>query len=204
VTEKIGVVCGYGALFGQLSLNLADKGEAPCFETISAGGLTLAADITLDRHHFASMMPVAATRDRTLRCAIDEAGLWFEADLFAVPGGFDVRNYLRGGRALAVSFTMVDWQTTRRGDIETVTSAKVASLSLMRPGQAAYAGTRAWLSDEIPADPTALELQQSQRRIQARSTAAIMARAPPARRGWRAHALTWHETEAAAKRLGLL
>jgi phage head maturation protease len=111
VTEKIGVVWGYAALFGQVSLNLADKGEVPCFETISAGGLTLAADITLDRHHFASMMPVATTRDRTLRCAIDAKGLWFEGDPFAVPGGFDVANYLRGGRhSLAVSV----WSTGRR------------------------------------------------------------------------------------------
>src|SRR5580700_3144244 len=73
VTEKIGVVCGYAALFGQVSLNLAGKGEAPCFEVISPGSLALAPNLLLDRHHL-EFLPVASTSSGTLRCGFDETG----------------------------------------------------------------------------------------------------------------------------------
>jgi hypothetical protein len=203
VTDKIGTVSGYAALFNEPSLNLAQKGEAPWCETIRPGGLTLASNVMLDRHHL-DFMPVASTRSGTLRCGFDDAGLWFEADLHPKYGGYDVLNGLRGGRALAASFTMLDRRAERRGNVETVTSAMVVSLSLLKPGWAVYSRPRAWLADEMPRDTVATELQSLRLRAGARLIAAAR-RAPPAsQRGWRAHAMTWDQTKAAAQKLGLL
>jgi hypothetical protein len=203
VTEKIGVVCGYAALFGQVSLNLAGKGEAPCFEVISPGSLALAPNLLLDRHHL-EFLPVASTSSGTLRCGFDETGLWFEADLYPQSAGFDVLNGLRGGRSLAASFTMIDRRAEREGNLDTVWSATVVGLALLRPGRAVYSGTRAWLADEVPSDAVAARLQSQRLRAGAPLIAAGR-RAPLAsNRGWRAHAMTWDQTKRAAEGLGLL
>ena len=119
------------------------------FETIIPGALTLADDVVLDRHHL-EFMPLASTRSGTLRCGLDQRGLWFEADLYARSGGYDVINGLRGGRSLAASFTMIDRRADRQGNLDSVTSAVVVGLALLRPGRAVYSGTRAWLADEMP------------------------------------------------------
>jgi hypothetical protein len=58
MTDKIGTVSGYAALFNEPSLNLASRGAPPCFEVISAGGLTLASNVMLDRHHWEFLEPV--------------------------------------------------------------------------------------------------------------------------------------------------
>ena len=201
MAEKIGVVAGYAALFGQVSLNLADKGEVPCFETINAGGLALGPNVLLDRHHLEFLGVVATTSSGTLRCGFDETGLWFEADLYPQSAGFDVLNGLRGGRSLAASFTMIDRRAEREGNLDTVWSATVIGLALLRPGRAVYSGTRAWLADELPRDAVAARLQSLRLRAGARLIAA--ARRAPSNR-WPLHAMDWHQTEQAAQRLGLL
>jgi Caudovirus prohead serine protease len=203
VTDKIGTVSGYAALFNEPSLNLAKKGEAPRCETIIPGGLTLASNVMLDRHHL-GFLAVASTSSRTLRCGFDETGLWFEADLYPQSGGYDVHNALRGGRSLAASFTMIDRRAEREGDLDIVWAATVVGLALLRPGRAVYSGTRAWLADEVPRDAVAARLQSQRLRAGARLIAAGR-RAPLAsNRGWRAHAMTWDQTKQAAQRLGLL
>jgi phage head maturation protease len=203
VTDKLATVNGYAVVFNELSLNLAEKGEAPWCETIRPGGLTLASNVMLDRHHL-DFMPVASTSSGTLRCGFDDAGLWFEADLHPKYGGYDVLNGLRGGRSLAASFTMINRRAEREGDLDTVTSATVVGLALLRPGHAVYSGTRAWLADEVPRDAVAARLQSQRLRADARLIAAAR-RAPVApNRGWRAHAMTWDQTREAAQKLGLL
>jgi phage head maturation protease len=129
------MVCGYAALFNETSLDLAEGAAAPLFETIIPDALTLAPDIVLDRHHLA-FLPVASSRSGTLHCGLDETGLWFEADLYPGGAGYDVLNGLRGGHALAVSFSMLARRAQRRGNVETVTSATVVSLALLEPGRA--------------------------------------------------------------------
>jgi hypothetical protein len=175
VTDKIGTVSGYAALFNEPSLNLAKKGEAPWCETIIPGGLTLASNVMLDRHHL-GFLAVASTSSRTLRCGFDETGLWFEADLYPQSGGYDVHNALRGGRSLAASFTMIDRRAEREGDLDIVWAATVVGLALLRPGRAVYSGTRAWLADEVPrccssqaAKPEAACWRSPDRRRQARA-----------------------------------
>jgi phage head maturation protease len=202
VAEKIGVVCGYAAVFGEVSLDLADKGEAPCFETIIPGGLSLASNVMLDRHHL-EFLPVASTSSGTLRCGFDETGLWFEADLYPQSAGFDVLNGLRGGRSLAASFTMIERRAEREGNLDTVCSATVIGLALLRPGHAVYPTTRAWLQDEAPTDAVAARLQSQRLRAGARLIAAAR-RAPLASNRVRtAHAMTWDENMRAAQKLGL-
>lgn len=200
MTDKIGTVSGYAAIFNEISLDLAEKGEAPLFETIIPGALALAGDVVLDRHHL-EFLPLASTRRGTLRCGLDFTGLWFEADLYARSGGYDVINGLRGGRSLAASFTMIDRHAEREGNLDTVWSATVVGLALLRPGRAVYSGTRGWLADELPRDAVAARLQGLRLRADTRPPAAPGA---PARRGWPAHAMTWDQTETAAQRLGLL
>jgi hypothetical protein len=157
----------------------------------------------LDRHHL-EFLPVASTSSGTLRCGFDDTGLWFDADLYPQRGGYDVHNALRGGRALAASFAMIERRAERRGNVETITSATVVSLALLKPGRAVYARTRTWLADEMPRDTVAAELQSLKLRAGACLIAAAR-RAPLAsNRGWRAHAMTWDQTKAAAARLGLL
>ena len=202
MTEKLAVVCGYAAIVGELSLNLADKGDVPCFETIRTGALALASNVMLDRHHL-DFLPVASIASGTLRCGFDDTGLWFEGDLYESGGGYDVLNGLRGGRALAASFTMLERRADRRGNIETVTSATVVSLALLKPGRAMYSRTRAWLIDEVPRDPVAAELQSLRLRAGARLSAAAT-RAPVVSNRWPAHAMSWEQTKAAAAKLGLL
>jgi phage head maturation protease len=201
VTDSIGMVSGYAVIFNETSLDLAEKGEAPLFETILAGALTLADDVVLDRHHL-EFMPLASTRSGTLRCGFDRMGLWFEADLRARSGGYDVINGLRGGRSLASSFTMVDRRAEREDNLDIVWGATVIGLALLRPGRAVYSGTRAWLADEVPRDAAAARLQSQRLRADARLIAAAR-RAPLASR-WSAHAMTWAETREAAQKLGLL
>jgi hypothetical protein len=117
-------------------------------------------------------------------------------------GGYDVINGLRGGRSLAASFTMIDRRADRQGNLDSVTSAVVVGLALLRPGRAVYSGTRAWLADEMPRDAAAARLQSLRLRVDTRPTA--VPGAPPARRARPAHAMTWDQTKAAAQRLDLL
>ena len=107
ITDKIGTVSGYAALFNEPSLNLAEKGDAAWCEMIIPGALTLASNVVLDRHHWEFLAPVASTGRGTLQCGFDAWGLWFSADLYPSGAGYDVANALRGGRSLAASFTMI-------------------------------------------------------------------------------------------------
>jgi phage head maturation protease len=202
MADKIGTVSGYAALFNEPSLDLAERGAPPWCEMIIPGGLTLASNVVLDRHHL-EFLPVASTSSGTLRCGFDETGLWFDADLYPQRGGYDVHNALRGGRALAASFTMIERRASRRGNVETITSATVVSLALLKPGRAVYARTRTWLADEMPRDTVAAELQSLKLRAGARLIAAAR-RAPLASNRRPPHAMTWDQTKAAAQTLGLL
>jgi hypothetical protein len=201
ITDKIGTVSGYAALFNEPSLNLAEKGDAAWCEMIIPGALTLASNVVLDRHHWEFLAPVASTGRGTLQCGFDAWGLWFSADLYPSGAGYDVASALRGGRSLAASFTMIDRCGEREGNLETVLRATVIGLALLRPGRAVYSGTLAWLADELPRDAVAARLQSLRLRAGARLIAA--ARRAPSNR-WPLHAMDWHQTEQAAQRLGLL
>jgi hypothetical protein len=96
---------------------------------------------------------------------------------------------------------MIDRRAEREGNLDTVWSATVIGLALLRPGRAVYSGTRAWLADELPRDAVAARLQSLRLRAGARLIAAAK-RAPSNR--WPPHAMDWHQTEQAAKKLGLL
>ncbi len=143
-----GMIRGYCAIWNESSVNMAARNEASWYETIASNALVPAADLFLDAHHF-EPSACAFRSDGTLQVGVDGTGFWFQAELAPTANGFDVIGGLREFCTLPVSFTMIGgtarWDTREGERVRTVSAATIISISIMKPGMAAYPATRSWI-----------------------------------------------------------
>jgi hypothetical protein len=152
--DSIGAVAGYCAIWGEASIDISPRGsKMPWHEVIERGSLSFSPCMTANTHHF-EPSAFAFSSDDSLKVGKDSAGLWFVASLPPTSTGYDVFYGLGGGRALAVSIEFND--ATWRGEgpgINVLARARMTGVSILRPGKAAYQGTRCWLDGDTPQDP---------------------------------------------------
>jgi Caudovirus prohead serine protease len=156
----IGEIHGYCVIWHEESGNLSKPGSPACYDRIEPHSISIARTARANYHHFRQTC-FAAIDDKTLECGSDNIGIWFSANIPDDSHGRDLFNGLSGGKWLAISpeLESITKRFCARTGANIITAATMTGVAIVPRDSALFAGTRCWLSGDVPNDPQAAALR---------------------------------------------